>query len=315
MIQRFRHQCLSRIETMGSIPIPGTNFAPTTNFVEYLREVKRLAPTTIFDKVRVIKRLQKRVNLWDVSAVERYLLDSKLSNGHKNSVSYAYQDWCKMNGFDYTPKLFKREEKLPYVPRENEIDQLISGCGFRLASFLQLLKESGCRPREAWMLKQTDFDIPQQVCYINSPAKGSNPRVFKMSSKLTSMISRMMKINSEKIWDVKLENIQRSYQRSRHVIATRLSDPNLLKISMRTLRHWKATTEYARTKDILHVKRLLGHKRIENTLVYTHLLNFQEEDAFTVRIASTIEEFTTLLESGFEFVADYEGRKILRKRK
>jgi hypothetical protein len=28
--------------------------------------VKRPALTTIFDKVRVIKRLQKRVNLWDV---------------------------------------------------------------------------------------------------------------------------------------------------------------------------------------------------------------------------------------------------------
>jgi hypothetical protein len=59
MIQRFRHQCLSRIETMGSIPIPGTTLEPTTNYEKYLHEVKRITPTTIFDKVRVIRRLQK----------------------------------------------------------------------------------------------------------------------------------------------------------------------------------------------------------------------------------------------------------------
>jgi hypothetical protein len=43
------------------------------------------------------------------------------------------------------------------------------------------------------------------------------------------------------------------------------------------------------------------------------LVNYSDE--YTVKVASTIEEFASLLESGFEFVADYEGKKILRKRK
>jgi len=73
--------------------------------------------------------------------------------------------------------------------------------------------------------------------------------------------------------------------------------------------------EYHRTKDILFVKELLGHKNIQNTLVYTHLVSFEDDDAYTVRVASSIEEFTVLLESGFEYVSDYEGRKVLRKRK
>ena len=30
---------------------------------------------------------------------------------------------------------------------------------------------------------------------------------------------------------------------------------------------------------------------------------------------SSIEEFSGLLESGFEYVSEYEGRKVLRKRK
>ena len=60
---------------------------------------------------------------------------------------------------------------------------------------------------------------------------------------------------------------------------------------------------------------MLGHRRIENTLVYTHLIDFEEDDAYTVKIAASIEEFTELLESGFEFVSDYGDRKVLRKRK
>jgi hypothetical protein len=73
--------------------------------------------------------------------------------------------------------------------------------------------------------------------------------------------------------------------------------------------------EYHRTKDILYVKELLGHKSIKNTLVYTHLVSFEEENAYIIKVASTIEEFTQLLESGFEYVSDFEGKKVLRKRK
>ena len=34
-----------------------------------------------------------------------------------------------------------------------------------------------------------------------------------------------------------------------------------------------------------------------------------------MKVSSSIEEFTELLASGFEYVSDYEGRKVLRKRK
>jgi hypothetical protein len=63
------------------------------------------------------------------------------------------------------------------------------------------------------------------------------------------------------------------------------------------------------------VKRRLGHKRIENTLVYTHLIDFEEDDAWVVKVSSSIEEYVALLEAGFTYVSDYEGRKVRRKRK
>ena len=59
--------------------------------------------------------------------------------------------------------------------------------------------------------------------------------------------------------------------------------------------------EYHGTKDILHVKRLLGHKKLENTEIYTHLINF-ESDEWHVAHAKNLEEETKLIESGFDYV-------------
>ena len=109
--------------------------------------------------------------------------------------------------------------------------------------------------------------------------------------------------------------MDRTLVNRRRAVAKKLGAPDIERITFKTFRHWKATTEYHKTKDILHVKEMLGHKNIKNTLIYTHLVDFEENDAFTVKVARTIEEFTTLLESGFEYVADYDEKKVVRKRK
>lgn len=62
------------------------------------------------------------------------------------------------------------------------------------------------------------------------------------------------------------------------------------------------------------MKWLLGHKRIENTLVYTHLVNF-ENDEWTCKTARTVDECKALIESGFEYVTEQDGFKLFRKRK
>ena len=62
-------------------------------------------------------------------------------------------------------------------------------------------------------------------------------------------------------------------------------------------RHWKATMEYHRTKDILYVMKLLGHKNIANTLIYTQLVEF-EGDEYCSAVASNVEEAKKLSKLG-----------------
>jgi hypothetical protein len=60
--------------------------------------------------------------------------------------------------------------------------------------------------------------------------------------------------------------------------------------------------------------QLLGHKNIQNTLIYTQLVNFGS-DQYHSAIAKTVEEARKLIESGFSFVCDMEGVKLFSKRK
>jgi len=69
-------------------------------------------------------------------------------------------------------------------------------------------------------------------------------------------------------------------------------------------------------QDILYVKQLLGHKKLENTEIYTHLINF-ESDEWHVAHAKDLDEESKLLEAGFEYVrySDKDSVAIYRKRK
>jgi hypothetical protein len=58
----------------------------------------------------------------------------------------------------------------------------------------------------------------------------------------------------------------------------------------------------------------MGHRRIETTMIYTQLLNVNE-DKWTCKTATTVKQATELLENGFEYIQDIDGIKIYRKRK
>ncbi len=72
--------------------------------------------------------------------------------------------------------------------------------------------------------------------------------------------------------------------------------------------------EYQRTKDILHVMRLLGHRNITNTLIYTHLVDFEAVE-YVSKVAKNVKEARKLVDAGFEYICDVDGAKIFRKPK
>ncbi len=61
----------------------------------------------------------------------------------------------------------------------------------------------------------------------------------------------------------------------------------------------------------------LGHKNIKNTLLYVQLEEalFQGETSYISKVAKTEKDICNLVEAGFEYVTEFEGSKIFRKRK
>ena len=78
---------------------------------------------------------------------------------------------------------------------------------------------------------------------------------------------------------------------------------------------WKVTLEYHRTKNILHLLRLVVHKSIANTRIYTRLAEFEDNDKYCTATAGNVEEARKLLEAGSEFVCGHSGKTIVRKKK
>jgi integrase len=137
-----------------------------------------------------------------------------------------------------------------------------------------------------------------------------------VSTKCTKMTDRLPR-KSKRVFSI--YSMDKQFYRQRKRIANKLNNPRLLSISFHTLRHFKGTTEYHKTKDILRVKYILGHKNIRNTLIYIDIENTlfqgQENDEFHIKTAGTIDEACKLLEVGFEYVCDMDEVKLFRKRK
>jgi integrase len=158
------------------------------------------------------------------------------------------------------------------------------------------------------------FNDYMQVLGIAEGFARANPRMFRSSAKLMAMINNLPKKSKPVFGTESLSGFRWKFDLRKRKLAETLQNPRLLQIKFHAFRHWKATMEYHRTKDILHVKQLLGHKRIDSTLVYTQLVSFGS-DEYHVRTSTSLEEDKELAQAGFDLFAERDGVKIYRKRK
>ena len=275
--------------------------------------------STIQPCIRSLRAIAKRTNLLDPESVKTYLASAQLSENRKEKLTHDLTRFYRYNNIRFEKPNYRRIEKLPFIPLESVVDQLISGVGKKTATFLQLLRETGARPGEAWNLRWVDIDFEKHTVNI-TPEKDSRARQLRISFRLAAMLQQLPHSWEYLFRDPKtdplrsIQNFHRNFCAQRKNLAKRLQNPRLNSISFRTLRHFKATMEYHRTKDILHVMQLLGHRSIKNTLVYTHLVNF-EGDEYICKVANTIDEAKALVESGFDYITDIDSTKLFRKRK
>ena len=283
-------------------------------FLWYLKK-QGCTETTIKDYGSKLKYLAKQTNLLEPEAVKEFLAKASMNETSKHNYVACLCGFYAFTSISWSPPIYKKVCKIPFIPTEQELELLIANSSKSLSALLQLLKETGMRVGEALRLKWADIDFERRTVRV-TPEKGSMPRILPISEKAIAMFKRIP-TKSDKIFPSR--NVaQTIFYRRRKQLAYKLGNPRLLKIGFHTFRHWKATMEYHKTKDIIHVKELLGHRNIQNTLIYVTIDNaiFQNTtEEFHVRTAKTVEEAIKLVEVGFEYVTTIEDAQIFRKRK
>ena len=310
------------IGTYGSYHFPQEEVL--ARFISYLLGKGMLKPTTIERKVRALKSLLRHGVALNPESVISFLNSVSWSSGTKDLVLDSFKDYLRMEGLNIELPKVRVEEKLPFIPSESELEALITAARGKLTVFLKLLKETALRPIEAWRLKWSDIDFANCTVAV-SPAKYGKARKLKISMETLNLLMKLPRKNSyvfspsgkPERFEAELNHFTRNFEKIRRRIAERTANSRFKLISFKTFRHWKATMEYLKFKDIIYVKEFLGHKSIINTTRYIHLANAisRETSEWICKTAQTVEEAKQLIEQGFEYVCEMEGKKLFRKPK
>jgi len=270
-----------------------------------------LSESTIETVGNRLKHLAEHSNLDTPSDVKRFIASKPVANCYKHELAKAYNYYAVCRGIEWTRPKYRFERQVPKIPTTEHLSEIVSRASRKYQVIFRLLATSGSMPIELHRLDvHRDIDLDKGTVTIQG-SKGHKGRVLKLKANLIADL-RIFLSKYDRF--PKPETIGRKWRKYRNRTAKELEKPSIRKIRLYDLRHYFGTMLYHKTKDILYTQQQMGHKKIETTLLYTQLVNFNEDEWYSA-VAKTIKECQKLVEAGFEYVCTIQGAKIFRKRK
>jgi integrase len=266
---------------------------------------------------KALNFLAKHTSLSEPEAVKHFIAQLKTSDSYKRNLCIAYNKYCKFYKIEWTMPLYLPEAKNIKLPTKEKLLMLIAKARIPTSIKLNLSMETGLRPVELCRLKVNDIDLEHRAVNPITAKKG-NPRTLRISQQLTASINEWIIKNNlnlnDKLFKGDAEDYGKYYRAMRNKLAKDLKDPSIHTIRLYDFRHYFCSKQLNDTKDPYFVMVQMGHKKLETTQKYMHLMNLND-DEWTCETASTVEEVMQLVESGFQHVTDMDGLKIFKKRK
>jgi integrase len=298
---------------MGSNPIPRTTVGPVAVVWELKKQGRK--ESTLVAISRKLRYLEKHVDLSQPEKVKEFIANLQCSEGHKDNLVDIYSHYAKFNGLQWIKPQYVREERVTRVPKEEDINKIISHSKLKYAVAYSIIRDTGIRPVELGMLRVKDIDLETGEAH-QTTAKHGAERVLKTRSSTLTMLKKYISENSlgamDVLWNAK--RVKENWSKLKTTVSKALGEPQLGQIRLYDLRHFAGSMCYYKTKDIIFTMRFLGHKNIKNTLRYVHLINFDKEE-YICKCAKDAVEAARLIESGFEYVTEFDRVKLFRKRK
>jgi integrase/recombinase XerD len=190
---------------------------------------------------------------------------------------YGLRYYKRMLGVELPYKLpiMKDVRKLPAVLSKEECRSIFSSISNpKHLLFFKLMYSGGMRANEVYKLNWTDIDVDRMMIHIRC-SKGKKDRYVPLAKNILEELASYMSggIRGKYIFSGmglrKMNN--KSWMGNRLRRAAKNAGVNKEGICMHTLRHSFATHLLEDGMDIVSIKELLGHSRIETTLIYLHI--------------------------------------------
>lgn len=181
-----------------------------------------------------------------------------------------------------------RPDKLPKVLTRDESDRLLSQPNQRYYSphrdflLMRLMLKTGLRASEAVALRPEHLDMMSGKLTVRE-GKGAKDRTLWFGTDLQDEIERWLDRRPESDYlfptskgtQVDTSQLRRSVKR----YAKKAEIAEVERVSPHTLRHTFATRLLQDTGNIRVVQKALGHSDLSTTMIYTHVVDGEVEDA------------------------------------
>lgn len=216
--------------------------------------------------------------------VRRYILKSI---EQKKSTSYIKQKYAALKilfgvlGKEIEFKLpnYRKESKIPEVLNSSQVKKILESIeNFKHRLMIQLLYAGGLRVSELINLTPKDIDIERSVIYVRQ-GKGAKDRItlFPKSMK-EDLLKYLLKFSPKSYLFESNRNKKYSSKSIEKILENSSRKAIGRKIRPHILRHSFATHLLEQGIDLRKIQKLLGHKNLRTTQIYTHVANTDIEN-------------------------------------
>ena len=311
-----------------------------TNIQAFLLYCKRKAQSesTIKRKRIILTRLATLADLQSTNQIETEISElkktefikgnmkinkTKAKNTLKRSYCEVYASYCKFYKIEWEKPIYKREPIGIQPPSQERIERLITACKSTSMSLrIAIMAQTGLRPIEITGLKGlTPNNIHPDTNTITAlSTKGCNPRppmkiTPELMTKLSTYITTKKIKPNEPIFPMDSQLFTQAFIKYKKGLAKRTKDYSYLSIRLYDLRHFYITKQLRKTQNAEIVRQIVGHKLLNTTQKYLHLLTLTAGEWITEQ-TNDKNRAEELLKNDFTYqLTTPDGYMIFRKPK